>query len=743
VKKRIRVLISFVLFCSFVAHAQTTFKNLNSYAKNNIEYPTYDNKDLLNPDYSTFHKSQIKGFFGKTWDGLLRLVRIKNKPVGTMDDLKELLDKLSKDKEQGDFIGKFTPKAGNKFLVFGDLHGAFHSLVRDLEKLKELKIIDDDLKILDGYYFVFNGNVVDRSPYIIETLCAVLTLVEKNPGKVFYLRGDHESKEKWRAKGLKREIEVKGKTLSDDERNSLIKKVDDYFKTLHIALFLKTTDQDEFVCFSHYSLGKNNLKQSFFAGFLAKDNSEQLKTFNLTVAEKTNGFVNIEAIIKGTGEHDTKVRSEGLTVLLPDRGATAWSIFSSPTMSSQKNYSFFYDSFSIVETGKDIYNWKISSYYQDVREKKGFENKSYYLVSTQSTEKPACDGKILIGSSIDLSAGVATQGQHTLDGLFAPISKQNKQGGIKGKYIKFTVFDDAYKVKRAVNNIKTLLSKYKTDIILTPLGSPTLEGYLDLVKSKKILVLFPITGSDLFRNTQLTNIINFRASYPGEGQALANYAIKNLNLHKFAVFYQDDAFGQSLLRGAEKGFGSNKNIEYIKVPYLRTSSDFQLQVKQILKYQPDGVMLFSTMTVAMMFIREAEIKNLVKIKLFGSSDFAEAVFKGFVRNKGLHINIATIVPCIKTSDLVIVQDFKKMFSDSKVLDDFSLEGFINSTILIDVLNKIKGKITKEKVLKQIENIKNYDLKGLKLNFDAKTRSLANYLWIDTGEKIIPCNELKN
>jgi len=52
------------------------------------------------------------------------------------------------------------------------------------------------------------------------------------------------------------------------------------------------------------------------------------------------------------------------------------------------------------------------------------------------------------------------------------------------------------------------------------------------------------------------------------------------------------------------------------------------------------------------------------------------------------------------------------------------------------LKKIKGKITKEKIIQKLEGIKNYDFAGLKLNFDSKTRSLAKDIWIDTGKKKI-------
>jgi branched-chain amino acid transport system substrate-binding protein len=727
-------LLPFFICLAFITtiSAQQTLKELNFYAKDNIEYTTYDNNDLLNPDYTTFHKSQIKGFFGKAWDGLLRLVRIKNKPVGTIDILKKLLDKLSKDKKQGDFIYKFTPKSGEKFVIWGALHGAFHSFTRDLEELKELKIIDEDLKIAEGYYFVFNGNVIDRSPYIIETLCVVLSLIEKNPDKVFYLRGDHEDKEKWHTEGLKREFTVKGALLSKENLNCLIKKVDYYFNTLPIALFLKTTGQDEFVCCSHYGLEENNLKQSIFADFLAKDNSEQLKTFNLMRAEKTNNFVNIESIIKGSGEQDTKVSSKGLTVLLPDHGATAWRVLSSPTISSQKNYSFFDDSFVIVEVGKDIYNWKISSYYQDVRTKKGFEYKSYYLVSTQSTDKPACDGKIVIGSTMDLSAGINILCRKMFQGLFLPILNQNKKRGINGKYLKLIVLDDKYNSEISKKNIQLLLNRYKTDILLAPVGSPTLNSYINLVKTKKILVLFPLTGSDEFRVPGLANVIHFRASYSDESRALMEYAIKDLNLLDFVFFYPNDLYGLSCLNDAKEVLKKDKKFKFIQVDYLGGSTNIDAASNKIAKSESDALVLFSTPLVVIELLRQLKPESLSTIKLLGNSILSGVELKKIIKQKGLNITVTQVFPDANSSQIQIVKEYRKASQKNNFsFNTWSLEGYINSSIFIDILKKIKGEITKEKIIQKMEKIKNYNLEGLKLNFNPQTKSLSDNIWVVT------------
>lgn len=46
-----------------------------------------------------------------------------------------------------------------RLFVFGDIHGAFHSVLRVLLHLREIDVIDDDLIIKDkDAYIIFNGD---------------------------------------------------------------------------------------------------------------------------------------------------------------------------------------------------------------------------------------------------------------------------------------------------------------------------------------------------------------------------------------------------------------------------------------------------------------------------------------------------------------------------------------------------------------------------------------------------------
>ena len=58
------------------------------------------------------------------------------------------------------------------FVVWGDLYGSFHALVNALSYLRKEGIIDENLHIIKpNYYFIFLGNVIDRSSRGFDGAC--------------------------------------------------------------------------------------------------------------------------------------------------------------------------------------------------------------------------------------------------------------------------------------------------------------------------------------------------------------------------------------------------------------------------------------------------------------------------------------------------------------------------------------------------------------------------------------------
>ena len=94
------------------------------------------------------------------------------------------------------FVSRLDLPAGSTVAVFGDLHGALHSLIRSLGSLVDKGYLTPQLTVADGhkqdFFMMFLGDYVDRGHYGAETLALLLTLRARNPGNVFLSRGNHE-----------------------------------------------------------------------------------------------------------------------------------------------------------------------------------------------------------------------------------------------------------------------------------------------------------------------------------------------------------------------------------------------------------------------------------------------------------------------------------------------------------------------------------------------------------------------
>jgi hypothetical protein len=86
------------------------------------------------------------------------------------------------------------PNAEDKFIVIGDVHGSFATLVRILLRLRKKNILNEHCVLNDNYNIIFLGDLVDRGIYGYEVIMILFLLKLKNPNNVFLNNGNHEDK---------------------------------------------------------------------------------------------------------------------------------------------------------------------------------------------------------------------------------------------------------------------------------------------------------------------------------------------------------------------------------------------------------------------------------------------------------------------------------------------------------------------------------------------------------------------
>ncbi|MCL4361327.1 ABC transporter substrate-binding protein [Candidatus Dependentiae bacterium] len=747
--------ISILLSCPSIY----TFENLTeikNYANTRPEFPKADNKDWNNPDYTTFYESIRPSF----WNKLLISLKLGQFYVSKekfFKKLQELSNKRKSELKYEDYVISLNLKEDSKLVIWGEINAAFHSLVRDLLDLQSQGIIDENLKIIKpDYYFVFIGNLVNGNPYNLLTLELATSLMEKNPNKVFYLKGNQEYKKNWENFCMSSEIQIFYESI--EKRNSLINLINSFFDTLPLGLFLSVSNNTkDSILISYFGrdtkkFDVNNLNESY-----VPENNKDIKFYNIAQNNQISNPANILGMIRGQKRTPLLDTPRTLNLLEPEFGSTAWVLLSSPTTIYKDIFKFFKDAYAILTIKNPIEKSVITLRTQDLKNHSGFIWQESYNVATgelldstdrqESADAPAvaqgygghskamADRKerIVIGSSLALTGGLADSALKIQQGIFLATKKVNMEGGIKGRNIKLVILDDKYNPKFARNNIEKMM-QMGIDTFICNTGTSTLKPNLDLIKDGKILVLFPPTGSQILREPDLKGIVNFRASYKDEVNVVVNYVLKILSPQSWGAFYTYSTAGNEELEQAQKIL-SKYNIELSKFPYELNRTDFKKILNTFKDSLIDALGLFADSLPTEELIRQIGVEKFFGMKLFALSPLGSNSFKRFMKQRGISTIFCQVTPNPMTSKLEIIKEYYKESTEVGLNPDpYALEGYIGMSILIDTIRQIDGKVTKEKILEKITSFKDYDFKGLKLTFDKKRRDLGqNSVWLDIGQ----------
>lgn len=86
-------------------------------------------------------------------------------------------------------------RLGGTGAVVGDIHGYYYGL-QNIISILQSKFDDGDLN-----FVIFTGDILDRGPSSTLALKTVLEFFNRNPGKVYILRGNHETLYKYKERG--------------------------------------------------------------------------------------------------------------------------------------------------------------------------------------------------------------------------------------------------------------------------------------------------------------------------------------------------------------------------------------------------------------------------------------------------------------------------------------------------------------------------------------------------------------
>ena len=143
------------------------------------------------------------------------------------------------------------PDVNQKYIIFGDFHGSYHTFLRHLLRFRLLGILDNKCRLQDNYHLIFLGDLIDRGNHGYELILLTFLLKIINPYNVHLNRGNHEESIMNSKESFITEVKYK---LGNIDGSAIHTKINNILLYQHSALLIKNPLTAKYAYLAHGGL---------------------------------------------------------------------------------------------------------------------------------------------------------------------------------------------------------------------------------------------------------------------------------------------------------------------------------------------------------------------------------------------------------------------------------------------------------------------------------------------------------
>ena len=200
-------------------------------------------------------------------------------------------------------------------------------------------------------------------------------------------------------------------------------------------------------------------------------------------------------------------------------------------------------------------------------------------------------GRVLFGQSAAFSGPAQDLGRNMRLGIEAAFDEANARGGVFGRRLELLSLDDAYEPEAAIANTRRLIFEDGVFALIGAVGTPTSRSATPIAASAGVPYVAPFTGAAFLREARWRNVINLRASYFQETEAMVDRLMRDLGIDRIAVLYQDDSFGRAGYRGVRQALGRRDLKPVATGVYPRNTTAVKTALLDLRAGDPGAVIL--------------------------------------------------------------------------------------------------------------------------------------------------------
>jgi branched-chain amino acid transport system substrate-binding protein len=333
---------------------------------------------------------------------------------------------------------------------------------------------------------------------------------------------------------------------------------------------------------------------------------------------------------------------------------------------------------------------------------------------------------VAVGQSAAFTGPAAQLGIQMRDGMKAYFDLVNAQGGVNGRRIQLVTRDDQYESKLAAENTRKLIDEDKVFALIGYVGTPTSAAALPVFTEAKVPFIGPFTGAELLRTPFNRYIFNVRASYYDETDKIVEQLL-TVGMKRFAVFYQNDAYGQAGLAGMERAVKARGGEIVARATVERNTVEVAKAASEIAPKSPDAVVMVSAYKSIAAFVRAMK-KGGYTGQFHNVSFVGSKALSDELGADGQGVVISQVVPFPWSQSIPVAREFAELAAKSKIDVNFSsMEGFLVAKVFAEGLKRAGKAPTRETLVTALETMRDVDFGGFNVNFSPGNHNASRFV----------------
>jgi branched-chain amino acid transport system substrate-binding protein len=325
------------------------------------------------------------------------------------------------------------------------------------------------------------------------------------------------------------------------------------------------------------------------------------------------------------------------------------------------------------------------------------------------------EGRLVLGQSAAFSGPAEQLGLQYYLGAKLYFDGLNDKGGVNGRTIEIQRLDDAYEPERCLKNTRQLIQE-GVFALFGYVGTPTSLAALPLATAEKMPFFAPSTGADALREPFNRYVFHLRASYADETAAIVRQ-LTSVGLKRIAVFYQDDAYGQSVFAGVNNALKALQLAPVATGTVVRNTTDVDAALKSILAAEPEAIVQISSYKACAAFVRLARRqgykRNFYNVSFVGTQALLDELGA-----EARGVAVSQVMPFPYGPSSGIASEYLALLKDKRgIAPNYSgMEGFVAAKTFAEGVKRAGRNLSREGFVDAVSGMQKVNLGGFQLDF---------------------------